>query len=179
MSKPKLEPIQPVSSGGLSKSIKLLIECFILLALIFGASIMYQQNMFESLGFAPQKDDVVTNKPDNGKDGAAQPVEAKSSVKYSTIKTAARTMSTVAVNSAVVGAVPKTDVVVSYRIIGTPMTASIYANKAMVCLHTPCSIHVFGDPEALWLEIQEGKKKSSFSLAGKSPDQPVMVVLDK
>ena len=104
---------------------------------------------------------------------------AENKMKFLTIKTTARTMSSVAVKAAAIGASHKAHKVLSYRIIGTPTSASIYANQGLVCMHTPCTIYVFGNPDTLELEIRENKRKNTFSLAGKKKDQPIMVVLDK
>ena len=96
-----------------------------------------------------------------------------------TLKNTANTMADAASRAAGIGVMREAANTTSWRIIGTPMSAAIYANNVRICHHSPCTINIFGNPDNVRLELRTSKKSVEFTVSDKDPSQPVMVVLGK
>ena len=166
------------TSHSSKKSIRVLIACFIVLAVVASGSYLYQQGYLESWGILPSSHDKKHEPVVQNKDNTPA-VAAKTNVRYTTIKQTAKTMAVTASHAAAIGVSKEAHQVESWRIFGTPMTAGIYVNNVCVCQQTPCTIHLFGNSASSKLEIRDNRKSSEFSLAGRDNNQPVMVELRK
>ena len=163
-------------SASSKRNIGILVACFIILALVGGGSYLYNKGYLEAWGILSSST-IETHAQKPNQDGDNQP--AQTAVRFTTLKNTANTMIDAASRAAGFGVTQEIANVTSWRIIGTPMSAAIYANDVRICHHSPCTINIFGNPDKVRLELRTTKKSMEFTVSDKDPSQPVMVVLGK
>ncbi len=152
-----------------------IVVCFILLLLVGGGSYAWKTGLLDELlqtiGVETSKSSEPVVEP------VEQPVEKKIVVRYSTIQDVSKKMAYCAAISGHLGASKSVYQVKTYRIIGTPITASVYVNGSLLCLKTPCHIHIFGEPGKSKVELRKGNQSSFADLTKHDPKQPLMMNL--
>ena len=152
------------------------IACFILLVLVGGSYYAWKAGMLN--GILPPKDDPeqTVNTPVQPED--TKPVTEKK-VRFSTIQDASEKMAYCAAISGHLGTMSSVSKYKTYRVIGTPVDASIYVDNSLICAKSPCAVHYYGDPAKAQLEIRKGTQKNTYDLSKHDPKTPVIIVIGK
>lgn len=159
--------------------IGVVVVCFILILLVGGGYYCMKtgllDNILQEAGLAESNKGKTDSVAPAGELPA--PDEKKSIVRFSTLQDTAKKMAYCAAISGHLGATPSVRKYKTYRVIGTPTNASIYADNSMLCLRTPCKINLFGEPANIKLEIRKGDKHNTTDISNHDPKKPVIMVL--
>lgn len=158
-----------------SKNHSVVLLFALLLVLVATGAYMWFSGIFADLGLIKGSSKTVT-----AQERQENAIEKKTFIQYSTRRQIADDMAYVAAISGYMGALTEPSRYKTYKIIGTPTDAGIYINDALVCRSTPCSVHIFGNPEKSKIEIRKGRKHNQIAiLKDQSTEEPIFIVLKK
>ena len=174
--KPSSKSVKPSSADSGSRSIVKPVVIFVVVLLIIGGiGYALTSGLLEEKGIVAPKAEVT----DPVVEAPVEVTPTPDKVSYATIRTTATQMAYVSAISGHVGTSSRSfKKVMPYRVFGTPIHADILVNDSLVCVQSPCNLHVFGDPTKVKIGIRDGAKTKSMVIGKHDPFKPIILVLD-